>query len=68
MKNASIIFYVLLLVLSLLNIEYSDIKDFEFLKHNIYDVLMVLVCIVAIIFHIYTGSKAKQSKKINPKD
>ena len=57
MKNINIILIVILLILTLLNFDYDNLKNFEFTKSVILDVLLIVLCIGALIYYLKKGSK-----------
>jgi hypothetical protein len=61
MKNITPILIALLLILSILNFDYSILSDFQFTKSNVLEVLMILVCVIALITHFTTSSKTQNN-------
>ena len=51
----------LLLILTLLNLEYGNFKDLNFGKSEYLEVLMILICVTGILFNLRTSKSKTQS-------
>gem|GEM_PF-2885528 len=60
MRYFSIVAWTILLTVTLLKYDYTNLSPFAFTWSNVLDILMILVCIVALIF--FSRKRVKQSE------
>jgi len=61
MNKFNIIAYSLILILTILNFDFSNFTDFEPTRSIVLNILLMLVCVIGIIYHLKNRKEKTQA-------